>query len=142
MNKSNLWSLRLGFSSKQSSEITKSGITEFVQKSIQAPFENEMPDCLKDDPKTLAELKEFRQSIKNSDSEEQKKILKKQIKNAVELKNGGLKEFKTNRFRCVKKWLCFGTIILLQLLKKSKSITGFIKIIICYESMPLETSNN
>lgn len=107
MNKSNLWSLRLGFSSKQSSEITKSGITEFVKKSIHAPFENEMPDCLKDDPKTLAELKEFRQSIKNSDSEEQKKILKKQIKNTIELKKWWIERIQNESFPLREKMVLF-----------------------------------
>ena len=86
MNKSNLWSLRLGFSSKQASEIEKLGIAPFLQKSMSASFTNDMPSFLNDDPKTLAELRELRLSIKNTSSDEQKKILKKQIRNAIELK--------------------------------------------------------
>ena len=107
MNKSNLWSLRLGFSSKQSTEISNYGITNFVQKSIQAPFENDLPDCLKEDPKTLAELKELRQSIKNADSDEQKKILKKQIKNSVELKKWWIERMQRESFPLREKMVLF-----------------------------------
>ncbi|MEC4005294.1 DUF1800 domain-containing protein [Flavobacterium sp. SUN052] len=107
MNKSNLWSLRMGFSSKQSSQIDAVGITNFVKKSIQAPFENDMPDCLKDDPKTLAELKELRQSIKNSDSEEQKKIIKKQIRNSIELKKWWIERMQNESFPLREKMVLF-----------------------------------
>lgn len=107
MNKSTIWSLRLGFSSKQSSEIDAFGISNFIQKSIHAPFTNEMPDCLKDDPKTLAELKEVRQSIKNADSDEQKKILKKQIRNSVELKKWWIERMQNDTFPLREKMVLF-----------------------------------
>lgn len=107
MNKSNLWSLRLGFSSKQSTEINKSGITKFIKTSIHAAFDNNMPDCLKDDPKTLAELKELRQSIKNSNSDEQKKILKQQIKNSVELKKWWIEKMQNETFPLREKMVLF-----------------------------------
>lgn len=107
MNKSNLWSLRLGFSSKQSTEINKSGITKFIKTSIHAAFDNNMPDCLKDDPKTLAELKELRQSIKNSNSDEQKKILKQQIKNSVELKKWWIERMQNETFPLREKMVLF-----------------------------------
>jgi uncharacterized protein (DUF1800 family) len=107
MNKSNLWSLRLGFSSKQAQEINKSGIANFIQKSIHAPFENNMPECLKDDPKTLAELKELRQSIKKSDSDEQKKILKQQIKNSIELKKWWIERMQNEAFPLREKMVLF-----------------------------------
>lgn len=107
MNKSNLWSLRLGFSSKQSSQIETSGIANFIHQSIHAPFKNEMPDCLKDDPKTLAELKEYRQSIKNSDSEEQKKMLKNQIRNSIELKKWWIERMQNESFPLREKMVLF-----------------------------------
>ena len=74
MNKSNLWSLRLGFSSNQSLEIEKNGIEKFIQKSIHLNVSNDIPDFLINEPKTIAELRTLRQSIKNADSDEQKKI--------------------------------------------------------------------
>ena len=107
MNKSTLWSLRVGFSGKQAVEIEKFGIAGFLQKSIHAPFSNDLPDCLKDDPKTLAELKELRQSIKNSDSEEQKKILKKQIRNSIELKKWWIDRMRNESFPLREKMVLF-----------------------------------
>ena len=107
MNKSNLWSLRLGFSGKQALEIEKNGIENFVKTSIAAKFENKIPTFLDDEPKSLAELKEFRQSIKNADSEEQKKILKKQIRNTFELKNWWIDRMKSDEFPLREKMTCF-----------------------------------
>lgn len=69
MNKSNLWSLRLGFSGNQTQKINTIGIEKFLKQSFTASFENKMPDCLKDDPKTLSELKDFREKVKNINSE-------------------------------------------------------------------------
>ena len=40
MNQSNLWSLRLGFSGKQSQKINSIGIEKFLKESFYAPFEN------------------------------------------------------------------------------------------------------
>ena len=107
MNKSNLWSLRLGFSSKQASEIEKLGIAPFLQKSMSASFTNDMPSFLNDDPKTLAELRELRLSIKNTSSDEQKKILKKQIRNAIELKKWWLDKMQQEAFPLREKMVCF-----------------------------------
>jgi hypothetical protein len=50
-----------------------------------------MPAFLRDEPHTLADLKNLRQEIKNADEKEQKKILKKQIYESPNSKNGGFK---------------------------------------------------
>lgn len=107
MNKNNLWSLRLGFSSKQASEIEKLGIENFVQKSIHAKFSSEEPDFLNDEPKSLAELKQLRQSIKELGSEEQKKLLKKQIKNSVELRKWWINQIRNESLPLREKMVCF-----------------------------------
>ena len=80
MNQSNLWSLRLGFSGKQSQKINSIGIEKFLKESFYAPFENKIPYCLIEDPKTLSELKDFREKVKNTTSEEGKIALKNQNK--------------------------------------------------------------
>ena len=86
MNKSNLWSLRLGFSSKQATEIDTLGLDNFLKKSFNSKVETQLPSFLDDEPKTIAELREMRQSIKNADADEQKKVIKKQIKNGSNLR--------------------------------------------------------
>jgi uncharacterized protein (DUF1800 family) len=107
MNKSNLWSLRLGYTSKQASEIEQLGIEKFIKKSILFPFENNMPEFLKTEPKTLIELKELRNSIKNSNSVEQKKIIKKQISNNLELKKWSLMQMATAQYPLREKMVTF-----------------------------------
>lgn len=107
MNKSNLWSLRLGFSSKQAPTIEQLGIENFLKKSMAATFPKELPEFLNDEPKTIADLREARQKIKEADSEEQKKFLKKQIRNSVELKKWWINRIRTEELPLREKMVCF-----------------------------------
>lgn len=107
MNKSNLWSLRLGFSGKQAATIEQLGIENFLKKSMAATFPKELPEFLNDEPKTIADLREARQKIKEADSEEQKKFLKKQIRNSVELKKWWINRIRTEELPLREKMVCF-----------------------------------
>jgi uncharacterized protein (DUF1800 family) len=70
-------------------------------------FSNDIPEFLKDEPKTIAELRELRQSIKNADSEEQKKFLKQQIKKGIELKSWWIDKIKTEELPLREKMVSF-----------------------------------
>jgi uncharacterized protein (DUF1800 family) len=107
MNKSNLWSLRLGFSGKQAQLIEELGFEKFLNQSYATTFEKTLPTFLDDEPKTIAELKELRQSIKNATADDQKKVIKKQIKNATELKKWWIDKFLTEKFPLREKMTCF-----------------------------------
>lgn len=107
MNKSNLWSLRLGFSGKQAQHIEQLGFEKFLNQSYATTFEKTLPTFLDDEPKTIAELKELRQSIKNGTADDQKKVIKKQIKNATELKKWWIDKFLTEKFPLREKMTCF-----------------------------------
>ena len=107
MNSSNLWSLRLGFSSKQSDTIEKLGITDFLKQSFESKFETNLPEFLVDDPKTLIELKQFKDQVKNAESEEQKKILQKSVRNAIELKKWWVEKIQNDAFPLREKMVCF-----------------------------------
>jgi len=107
MNKSNLWSLRLGFSGKQAQLIEELGFEKFLNQSYATTFEKTLPTFLDDEPKTIAELKELRQSIKNGIADDQKKVIKKQIKNATELKKWWIDKFLTEKFPLREKMTCF-----------------------------------
>lgn len=107
MNKSNLWSLRLGFSGKQAQLIEQIGFEKFLNQSYATTFEKELPNFLEDEPKTIAELKEYRLSIKNGTAEDQKKVIKKQIKNATELKKWWIDKFLTEKYPLREKMTCF-----------------------------------
>lgn len=107
MNKSNLWSLRLGFSSQQAAEIEKNGFEKFIQKSMRSSVSNDVPDFLKEEPKTVAELFELRQTIKNASSEEKKQILKKQLKKGNQLKTWWLDKIRTEEYPLREKMVGF-----------------------------------
>jgi uncharacterized protein (DUF1800 family) len=107
MNKSNLWSLRLGFSNKQASEIEKLGIDGFLKKSFAISFSTTLPAFLENEPKSIAELREYRQKIKNADSDEQKAYLKKQIRTSVELKKWWINKIRQESFPLHEKMVCF-----------------------------------
>ena len=107
MNNSNLWSLRLGFSGKQATAIENLGLTTFLKKSFASAFVNKLPLFLQDDPKTLSELKEFRTSIKELNDEEKKKLLKKQLRNSVELKKWWIETMVSEEFPLREKMTLF-----------------------------------
>lgn len=107
MNKSNLWSLRLGFSGRQADEIEKLGLEKFLQRSYEFRFDKELPAFLKEEPKTLAELKEVNQSIKNADPETKKVILKKETDARIELRKWWVAKMRTNEFPLRESMVCF-----------------------------------
>ncbi|WPO79697.1 DUF1800 domain-containing protein [Flavobacterium sp. KACC 22761] len=98
MKKSNLWSLRLGFSGKESDKIEKLGLEKFLKHSYDSKFDKQLPAFLEDDPKTLIELKEFKQAIKDADSDAKKKILKKEIYSGIELRRWWINKMRTDEF--------------------------------------------
>ncbi|MDX6180556.1 DUF1800 domain-containing protein [Flavobacterium sp. Fl-77] len=107
MDKSNLWSLRLGFSGKEAAAIEKLGFEKFLKKSYVPKFDKTLPTFLDDDPKTLAELKVIREQIKNADAEEKKKILKKEIYSAIEFKKWWIGKMQSDEFPLREKMVCF-----------------------------------
>ncbi|MCC9072831.1 DUF1800 domain-containing protein [Flavobacterium sp. F-65] len=107
MKKSNLWSLRLGFSGKEASEIEKLGLEKFLKKSYSLKVDKQLPAFLDDDPKTLLELKELKQSIKNADTEAKKKILKKEIYSAIELRRWWIDKMRNDEFPLLENMVCF-----------------------------------
>jgi uncharacterized protein (DUF1800 family) len=107
MNQNNLWSLRLGFSSKQADALEELGLEAFLKKSFESKFDTDLPEFLKDDPKSLDELKVLRKEIKNADSEAKKKILKRQLKNNIELKSWWLDKIQNETFPLREKMVLF-----------------------------------
>ena len=57
MDKNTLWSLRIGFSGKQSKTIEQMGLSTFLEKSFHTSFDKKVPSFLDNSPKSLKELK-------------------------------------------------------------------------------------
>ena len=107
MKKSSLWSLRLGFSGKEADEIEKLGIEKFLKKSYASKVDKQLPAFLEDDPKTLIELKELKESIKNADSEAKKKVLKREVYSAIEFRKWWIDKMRTDEFPLRENMVCF-----------------------------------
>ena len=79
MEKSILWSLRLGFTSKQSKLIEKIGIEQFLKKSFISKFSNEIPYCLKDSPKKIKDIRELRKQYRDETDDKKRELIKKNL---------------------------------------------------------------
>jgi len=107
MNNNTLWSLRLGFSGKQSQAIEQMGFPKFLQKSFDAGFDKKIPLLLENSPKSIKELRARRQEIKKSDSTEIKELLKAELQVNQELKAWWLQKMIDGEFPLREKMTCF-----------------------------------
>jgi uncharacterized protein (DUF1800 family) len=106
MKKSVLWSLRLGFTSKQAENIDSLGIEEFIKTSLSIPFNNQIPDCLKETPKTIEKIREFKKELETK-NEEEKKELKRILFDASDLKKWWIDEIQNQAFPLREKMVLF-----------------------------------
>jgi len=97
MNKSILWSLRLGFSANQSDEIATTGLRTYLQSAFNAEFDKKLPTFLEDIPKSPKEIKRYRKQIKQANSKFEKKRLKKKITNPKLLKLWWIDKIKADK---------------------------------------------
>ena len=107
MDKHNLWSIRLGFSGKQSPLIATMGLEQFLEASYGSKFSQEIPDFLKDSPKTLQALRAKRQALQNSSAEETKEMLKKELQVSFEMKSWWIEKMRSEEFPLREKMTCF-----------------------------------
>jgi uncharacterized protein (DUF1800 family) len=107
MKKSNLWSLRLGFSGKQAIQIEKLGVEKFLKHSYSSKFDKQFPDFLQDQPKTTLELKEIREQIKISGPETRKEFQKKENQANVAFKKWWIAKMRTDEFPLRENMVCF-----------------------------------
>ncbi|MEO8516791.1 MAG: DUF1800 domain-containing protein [Flavobacterium sp.] len=106
MNRNSLWSLRLGFSNDQTETIENLGLHQFLQASFQTKIDKQIPDFLNDSPKSLVELRELRKKIKESDPENIKQVLAKEMKVSNEMKAWFIEKMITEKFPLREKMTC------------------------------------
>ena len=107
MNANTLWSLRLGFSGKQSKRIEQMGLSKFLDKSFSTSYDKKIPSFLDNSPKSLKELKARRQEIKASNPENVKELLKVEIQVSQEMKAWWLQKMIADDFPLREKMTCF-----------------------------------
>ncbi len=79
MDNNTLWSLRLGFSAKQSEKIKKMGVRSFLERSFDSNPNMDLGNLLANSPKSSEELKAIRNKLKTQSIEEKKVLLKNEI---------------------------------------------------------------
>ena len=107
MNKNTLWSLRLGFSAKQSKAIEQMGLSKFLDKSFNSSYDKKVPSLLENSPKSIKELRAKRQEIKQSNPENIKELLKVELKVQQELKAWWIQKMNADEFPLREKMTCF-----------------------------------
>jgi uncharacterized protein (DUF1800 family) len=107
MDKNTLWSLRLGYSSKQAKSIQKNGLKKFLEQSFVTNFESKTPDFLQDSPKSSQELKEIRRTLAASNPEAKKEMLKKEAQTSFEMKAWWIEKMYQDEFPLREKMTCF-----------------------------------
>ena len=107
MDKNTIWSLRLGYSAKQAKTIEKSGLKNFLEQSYATKFDSKIPDFLENSPKSFQELKENKKKIKDSNPEEIKEMLKKEVQTSFEMKAWWISKINDEEFPLREKMTCF-----------------------------------
>ena len=107
MNVNTLWSLRLGFSAKQSSLIQQMGFEQFLSASIRTRPSTSPPSFIKELPKTIEEWRAQRSRMKSMSAEEKKMNQKERRRSTIQLRGWWLNNMQNDKFPLREKMVCF-----------------------------------
>ena len=107
MQKSSLWSLRLGFSNQQSSAIESLGLDMFLKHTFDSNFNTIEPEFLANSPKNIKELRERRKNLKASSPEQVKEMVVQEAKISNEMKAWWIDKMMTEKYPLREKMTCF-----------------------------------
>lgn len=107
MDNHTLWSLRLGYSGKQSKTIEKIGLKKFLEQSYDTKVDSKIPDFLENSPKSLDEYKELRKKYKTSSPDEVKEMRKKEGQTSFDMKAWWIAKMNEDEFPLREKMTCF-----------------------------------
>ena len=107
MDNNILWSLRLGFSSKEAQAISDLGLTKFLEKSFHSKPESKIPDFLEGSPKTFEDFKQIRMQYKENNTEARKQLRITEAKVSQEMKAWWIDKMRTEEFPLREKMTCF-----------------------------------
>ena len=107
MNNNTLWSLRLGFSNKESKKIEQIGLQKFLDQSFNVSFNSDIPEFLGETPKSFDDLKAMRKLVKEQSPEDKKEFLRKEAKTSLEMKSWWIDKMQTAEYPLSEKMTCF-----------------------------------
>lgn len=120
MRKSVLWSLRLGFTSKNATEIENVGLESFLKSSFGSFVDDKLPDFLADSPKSLAEIRAFRAKLNQATPEEKQKIRKSEVRKSFLLQQWWIGKMQQTPYPLREKMVCFWHNHFVSTIKKVK----------------------
>jgi uncharacterized protein (DUF1800 family) len=107
MEKSILWSLRLGFNTNKSVSIQKDGIQKFLQDSFESKYSSSAPVCLSKSPKIINEIREFKKQYRDKSDPEKREYIKSILIDTLELKKWWIDEIRNQEFPLREKMVLF-----------------------------------
>ena len=107
MDKYTLWSLRLGFSAKQSKALEQLGLDQFLKQSFDSKFNTSIPDLLASSPKSSAELKKIRAALLVTNPDAKKELQQKEKQTSTEMKAWWIEKMREAEFPLREKMTCF-----------------------------------
>ena len=107
MDNNILWSLRLGFSSKEAQSISDLGLTKFLEKSFHSKPASKIPDFLEESPKTVEDFKQIRMKYKENNTEARKQLRISENKVSQDMKAWWIDKMRTEEYPLREKMTCF-----------------------------------
>lgn len=107
MDNNILWSLRLGFSSKEAQAISDLGLTKFLEKSFRAKPESKIPDFLESSPKSIEDFKQIRMKYKEENPEARMQLRISEAKVSQDMKAWWIEKMRTEEYPLREKMTCF-----------------------------------
>ena len=107
MDNTILWSLRLGYSSKQANLIEKKGIKSFLEASFDASYDQSPPNFLEKIPKSSIDIKALVAKKRNANLEERKITNVEQDAIGEEMQIWWLEKMTNNQYPLREKMTCF-----------------------------------
>ena len=98
MDNNILWSLRLGFSSKEAQSISDLGLTKFLEKSFHSKPASKTPDFLEGSPKTVEDFKQIRMKYKDNNTEARKQLRIAENKVSQDMKTWWIDKMRTEEY--------------------------------------------
>jgi len=107
MDRATLWSLRLGFSSKEAQKIQSMGIESFLDASFTSKVRLDVPNFLRESPKSLGEVRELRQRLKAKNPDSVRELVRKEVQVSQQMKDWWLEQMMAAAFPLREKMTCF-----------------------------------
>ncbi|PQB05971.1 hypothetical protein BST85_05500 [Aureitalea marina] len=107
MDRSSLWSLRLGYSRKQAEQINSMGLSGFLNRSFVSNSGLERPSFLDNEPNSLSSLQSLRKEMRKLSTEDKKARFRETGRRSQQLRAWWVDRMRSSEFPLQDKMCCF-----------------------------------